>query len=108
MQKTFTDEANYRELCEPFLTVGDADLAVSGFFAELQELRKKWRLADVYSIIRVAVADADGGIAMTTTHLGDSMFAESMTAWAFGQEQARRQEAIARLVGNPVSHKRGK
>lgn len=98
----------YREMSQPFANADEAEKALTGFFEELGELRKKHRIANAYTIIAVMVVGSDGeeGEVVTSGMYGDSLRAESLTAWAFGHESAQRQEKIAKLIAQGVS--RGK
>ncbi len=98
---------NYRELSKPFATEAEADAAVEGFWKELYELRNKYKIPDIYLILRMGVVGADGveGMCHSTMQAGSPSYAESMTAWAFGCEQAKREEIIAKLVHQGVKSK---
>jgi len=70
------------------------------FCNAVYDLRVKHRIPDVYMLARMAIQYEEGGEgqAMTRAHFGDDLYAEPMTAWAFGYEQAQRQERIASLA----------
>lgn len=86
---------NYRELCKPFPNAAEAEKSLNAFWDDLYELRNKHHMTDVHVIVRVPIAEHH---VMTSFHCGDSLLGESMTAWAFGLQQASRQENIARVV----------
>lgn len=95
---TVSDPANYRKLSEPFATPDDANRELQAFFAALAELRKTHHVRDVLVVVAGSVTyeSGDEGEFSTTAHFGDSMRAESMAAYAYGMESARRQERISK------------
>jgi hypothetical protein len=102
------DEANYRRLSEPFSSFDEVDDALLGFTKELREIRNKYRLRDVYVVISGSAIGEDGverEWIVSQMH-GDGLRAETMAAWAYGQESARHAEAIAELVGAGGSARR--
>lgn len=93
-----SDPSNYRKLCEP-MTQAEAEKSVNAFFREFYDLRNKHGITEAYVIVKVQVkTEAGEGEIMSAMHCGDELSRESMTAWAFGREQALRQERIARLL----------
>lgn len=98
------DPATYRKLSEPFESADAAQKAIEAFAEELAQLRKKHHLPNVTVVLKVNVITSDGeeGEIQTYAHLGDWIEAEPMLAWAFGQQQARRQESIAALLKSGV------
>ena len=104
--KTLFAPANYQEMSQPFPDLDAANVAINGFWDDFYALRNKYRLADVHVVIRVPVACTEGDHAphaMITMHAGDSMHAESMCAYAFGQASAERQAAILSVIANAGS-----
>lgn len=92
------DPALYRELDVPFPNREALIAALDGFDTEFRELRKKYRLPDVYCIIRAVRLDESGkeheGYA--TLSCGSDVHSAAMTAWASGREQQALMEALAR------------
>ena len=101
-ENDIADPANYRNLCEPMI-MADADKNVAGFFREVYELRNKWKVPDLYCIVRFVTCKGEAGSdeesALATCHCGSALHAESMTAWAFGQEQSKRHQRNTQLLG---------
>ena len=91
----------YREASEPHKSEEAANEALEAFFHELSELRVKHHVKDLLLIYGVAVEDADGQeyAAMGTTGFGNQTLWESMAAFAFGQEKAKRQARLGKLLG---------
>lgn len=91
--------ATYRECSVP-KPPEQAQADWDAFCNAVYELRVKYRIPDVYLLARVLVQYEEGreGVAHTRAHFGDELNAEQMTAWAFGYEQAQRQERIARVA----------
>lgn len=104
------DPGNYRKLLEP-VPQAEMEKRCQAFMEELYQLRNKHGIQDVHCIVCATVlGESDGleGTVMLNCHFGDTMFAESMTAWALGQEQAKRQEAIAALLTRGGGISKGK
>lgn len=98
---------NYRKLCEPFASPAEAEKALTAFWEEFYELRNKHRIADAHVICRVPVLSETGeGIVRVNMHAGDEMLGEEMTAFAFGQEGARRQSRIASMFDGSIKTKK--
>ncbi len=98
--ETINDAKLYRQLQEPFESTEAANEAITKFFAEFRELRAKYKMPDTYIIVMVNTIDSEGheGQSLARAHNGGSMNAETMVAWALGQEQAYRQEKIAEIL----------
>lgn len=98
--KTIKNPARYRKLSEPFPDFGKANEALNAFYTELEALREKHKMPDVYVITRVNAMDDDGeeGNAFSTAHFGDSLLAEGMVAYALGRLQKQRQDIIGNLL----------
>ena len=88
--------------------MAQAELAVKEFWTGLYDLRNKTGICNVYAVLQLIVADETGqeGEIFTSMHCGNEMMREPMTAWAFGQEQAKRQEKIAELLRQKSSVKK--
>lgn len=98
--KGFMDPDNYRTMSIPFNGADEANAALTAFFKDLIEIRKKHHIRDVHVVTTTAVKYDDGkeGDAMWSAHLGSSLNAEPMLAFALGQEQAERREQINKLL----------
>lgn len=93
------DPELYRRMSEPYADLDAANDAFNGFFKELYDLREKHRIADVHIVASVPIMTADGETAsLVRFHIGDSMKAESMLAYAFGSEQAQRESEVLRML----------
>lgn len=94
------DPDNYREMSKPFASPNEANGALTLFFDEVRELRKKHRIRDVHMLVSVRTTDADGveGDAMSASHLGDPAVGELMLAWGFGRAGAERRQTIRRIM----------
>lgn len=90
----------YRELCEPFATINDANAAFESFQKELYELRCKHRVRDLVFIAQLAVKyeDGDEGSPIVVGMFGDETKMEGMTAYAFGRASAERNERVMRMT----------
>ena len=88
----------YRECCTP-KPPEQAQADWEAFCQAVYELRVKHQIPDLCLVARMVLQYPEGeGQAMTIAHFGDELQAEPMTAWAFGHEQAERQQRIARVV----------
>ena len=97
--ESINDPDNYSKMREPFASPEAADEAIKGFYSELYELRNKYRIADVLTVVSLAIRYPDGpGEVITSAHFGDELRAETMAAWSYGHEAAVRQERVAKMV----------
>lgn len=94
----------YVEMCKPFENGGEANTALQGFFDDLEEIRKKHRIADVHTIVKVMICNGSG---ISSMHVGDSRNGEMMCAWGLGQETEVRRQEIGRLIGGYYETNRG-
>ncbi len=94
----------YRRLSEPFESAEAIDAALAGFHKELEALREKYKIPDVYVIISANGLTEDGveGAFTTTLQFGSEERAESLTAYAYGLASARRQERIAKMLAKSI------
>ena len=97
MSEVVSDPGLYHRMCEPFPTEDAANAAMAEFWKELRSLREKHHMADVHVTVRVVLP---GGEGMVSMHCGSQVYEEPMTAWAFGQAQARRQASVMDLVSS--------
>jgi hypothetical protein len=90
----------FREMSEPFENAEVANKAINEFFEELGELRKKHKMTNVHTIVAGSFTASDGDESewMTSCHYGDSMKAEMMAVWSYGQEAVKRQETFGHLM----------
>jgi hypothetical protein len=106
------DPGGYRELSKPFETFTAANEAINAFFKDVRELRKKHKLPDVYIILKGTAYREDAaddeeseGDWIISQHHGSSLNCEAMCAWAYGQEAAKRQEAISKQMSRGISRR---
>lgn len=80
------------------------------FCEELYELRRKHRIAELYTVGQQPIVDQENeGVVHGAAHFGDQTKREAIAAWAFGFESAQRQAAIAKIVADAaqgIKHKR--
>lgn len=108
MSEKMNDKTTYRKLMEPFPSPAEADAAVRDFHDELRELREKYGIPDLLTVIRVTVITESGeeGACLLTLFMGAEELAEGMAAHAFGREQQRRQERIAKSLQVAIQSRR--
>lgn len=94
------DEARYRQCSEPHESPEAAQKAIEEFYAELAELRVKYRVRDLYLIYNVAITEEDGTdtVASGVTGFGTQSLWESMAACAYGIEKQKKEETIRKLL----------
>ena len=89
----------FRELSEP---IANAELqtALQAFYEEVGQLREKLRIQNVYCVVNSAMITAEGEESefMTSFQYGDALRGQSMVAWAYGYEQAAREETILDIM----------
>lgn len=97
----------FRELSVP---VPDAELqtALMEFYKGVGELREKHRIANVYCVVNGAMLTTEGEESeyMTSFQYGDMLRGQSMVAWAYGYEQAAREETLGEVMR--LGKKRGR
>jgi hypothetical protein len=99
MAEGFNDKEVYRRCSIPFDSQEEANAAIDGFFKELRELRIKYEIADVLTVISdSALFDGEEGQFYATSVNGNSQNAAAMAAYALGQQNEVQREHIARLV----------
>lgn len=92
------DQKTYRECCAP-KTVEQADQDLEAFVEAVYELRKQYRIPDVYVIAQVAVeTDGEEALVNSVAHFGDQFKREGLAAFALGYESRARQETIAKIA----------
>jgi hypothetical protein len=95
------DPENYRKMSEPFNGLDEANNAISAFFEEIGESRKRHRIPDVVVALSVNVRYEEGGregAPITYATYGDAHKTESLLAYALGSEANERRERIAKLL----------
>lgn len=94
------DPENYRELSAPFGSEDIANEALTKFYEELGELRKKHKIPDLLAIVKGDMKYTDGqqGTFMNYSAYGNSLNVPIMAAFAFGQTQAEHREMINKLA----------
>lgn len=97
------DPARYRRLSIPFQNIEVANEAMDGFMSELNELREKYKIPDIYCVMEanclLGSEEGEEGSVIAVQHLGDFMKSERLAAYALGHEQMRRQKLIASILG---------
>jgi hypothetical protein len=94
------DPALYRQMSAPFDTIEQSNEAISAFFAELSELRKKHRISDVICLCEINVTRDDGEEIRGSAKLqmGDSSNYLPMIAREYGAARQEHEEGIASIV----------
>lgn len=93
------DPKLYREMEVPFASQEEAAKASAAFADDLAEIRKKHRMRDVAYTVMFSYESPEGeSQAITSGHLGNSMNAESMLAYALGVVQSDRQAYVGSLL----------
>lgn len=84
----------------PFTASAEAEQAVHAFLTDLEALREKHRIANVYTIVEVRALDEGGdALAWFSRHFrGDSRNLLPMVARAYGAEREVHEELLARTV----------
>ena len=99
-----SDQAAYRECSSP-KTPEQATQDWEAFCEKCYELRRKYRIADLYLVGQHAILYQDGGegIVNGAAHFGDQTKREAMAAWALGFESAQRQAAISQIINDAAT-----
>lgn len=94
-----SDAAAYRECSGP-KTPEQAQQDWEAFCEECYELRRRYRIADLYLVGQHAILyqDGDEGLVNGAAHFGDQTKREAIAAWALGFESSQRQAAIAKTL----------
>lgn len=97
--ETISDPENYRKMSEPFESADEANTALKQFMDVVRELRQKYRIAEVLTVVSVNVKYKDGeGKAISFGFNGNYMEAESMAAYAYGDLAANRRAYMNKLA----------
>lgn len=93
----------FRDLNEPFESNTAADSAVEAFCKDLEAIREKHRIVNVYCVIAGSmVIDGDEQEFMTSVSFGDSLRKLPMTAWAYGTESATNDALMRTIVSKAM------
>lgn len=102
------DPKLYRKLEIPFSSQEEASKAIQAFTEGLKELRKKHRVRDFAYSAMLAYESNDGeSDVIVSGHLGNSLNAEAMLAYALGAVQSERQAHIGGLLRGVKKGERG-
>lgn len=89
------NNALYHEMNQPFENKDIANEAIMKFNEEIGDLRKKYKIADLFIVTRGSVKYEDKvGEFMNTMFYGDSLKQESLAAFGYGQAQSNYREII--------------
>ena len=95
------DPALYRQMSIPFNTIDQANEALAAFFAEVAELRKKHRIADVVCLCEIShTLDGEEVRGSAHLHLGDVGAHLPMLAREYGAARQKHEDDMARLIAN--------
>jgi hypothetical protein len=98
-KKITNDPANYRKVSEPHETPKAANEALTAFYEEVGELRKKHRIAQVLVVCETNVMYESGeGAALTHMQYGDALKGVPLAAYAYGQLKSEQLEMINTLL----------
>jgi len=93
------DPAHYREISTPFADVDKANQALDAFFADVKAARDKHQIPDVVVLAEVShVLDGQEVRGSASASYGDSLKPLLMLAQAYGAEEARHADMLARLT----------
>ncbi len=100
IKKQTIDLENYMQLSIPFESTDKANEALTNFYNELGELRKKHKIPDVLIVTKGTVRYEDGEVGDYIQHssFGNSLNALPMAAYAYGQIQADHESLISKLI----------
>ena len=105
MTKIKNDPDNYYKMSEPFEGADACNEAISKFYEELGELRKKYKIRDVLIVTYGSVKYTDGKIGDFMQHsgFGNSINQLPMSAYAYGQLQAENRELMNNLISGKMN-----
>lgn len=91
--------ALYREMSAPFETRDAGNDAVSAFFTDVEEARKKHRISDVIVVVEVGMmSDGEETRGAAALYLGDPTKAIPMIAAEYGKQRGIYEEQLAQLI----------
>ncbi len=104
IKRQVSDPDNYAAMAVPYESTDAADEALTKFYEEVSDLRKKYKVTDVLIVTKGSVKFEDGKIGdfMNHSHLGNSLNQLSMSAYAYGQIQAVHEETISKLIAGKL------
>ncbi len=90
----------YRELSAPFPSLEALNEAITAFYAELGELRRKYRLLNVTVLVEANLIQSDGteGSGAARCHFGNEAHQLAMIAQAYGRTKAEWDERLRWLA----------
>lgn len=94
------DAKNYAAMSLPHENQQAAETAIEGFYDELSELRKKYKIRDCLVTIYDSKTNSDGEIGefINSMHFGNSSHGLMMAAYTFGQLKIKDSENISKLA----------
>lgn len=100
MSKFISDPENYLKMSKPFENSETATEALSKFYEEVSELRKKYVIRDMLIVIAGSVKQQDGEIGdfMATQTFGDQLHHHTLAAYAYGQTKAEHDQRIQKFL----------
>jgi len=100
LEKKVSDPENYYKLSEPFENSEQCNEMLEGFYNEIAELRKKYRIRDLLIVTNGSVRYDDGKIGEFLNHssFGSEIKQEILAAYAYGQTQSEHRELINKLL----------
>ena len=103
--KIIRDEKNYFEMSKPHENADIANKALHDFYAEISELRKKYKIRDVLVITYDSVQYPDNKIGefMQHTAFGNSTNQVNMAAYVYGQVNAEERERVNKLLAGTTN-----
>jgi hypothetical protein len=98
------DPENYKQMAVPYENQDEANKAMSSFYDELSELRKKHKVRDLVVIVYGSViSDGEEGEFMNSMAFGNSINHLAMAAFAYGKEKQSHNEMIQKLLAGKTS-----
>lgn len=104
IKKQTNDPDNYSKMLVPFESMDAANEALTKFFDEVGEIRKKYKIPDVLIITKGSIRHEDGseGDFMNHSGFGSMLNQLPMAAYCYGQVQAEQKETISKLISGKV------
>lgn len=99
-KKAKNDPDNYSKMCIPHESEDAANKAILAFYEKVEQARNQHKISDVLIVIEDNVRYTDGSVGrvMTHAHLGFTLKALPMAAYAFGQLEKDQKKDISRLL----------
>ena len=104
MPKIKKDPENYHLMSVPHEGDDAANKALESFYDELSELRKKYKMRDVFVIVYDSIKYEDGKVGefMNCSAYGASVNQLPMTAFAYGSEKKNHDEMMAKMLSGKI------